>query len=405
MTWKDRASRVKINGRQLIGGSFRGVPFFVGNTSTKGGRRVEVSEFPQGEKHQVEDLGRRAQQFSLSGYVVGASYDAAKFALQEALDQGGPGKLVLPNGRNLQAYCEEYEVSESRDEGGFASFSMSFHAAGKEGNGPTVRPDTKGRLKAAVANANAATRAAAALSTIGKLSNNLIGPIEDAVDKTTSNTLDTFGPLTDTPQDLAAMRLRLDIIGAKVSSLARAPERLFDAYKDALAFAFRAPDFATLKRSRKAQAEVEDAAPSSPFPTVGRTAQAAAFDAVNVTLRRASLIKKVEAAGGGDYEFFDDATGARGELLEEIAGELEDADLDVLTAFAGLRAALIEALPGEADLKTIADYTPILSAPSVVVSHELYKTADRSDEIEERNKIPHPLFLIGGDVLQVVSDE
>ena len=118
MTWRD----------QLQPASFRGVPFFVRSADTEEGRRGVLHEYPLRDDPFVEDMGRKAGEFTLEAIIVGEDYFPARDALRNALKQPGAGELVHPTlGRMQVALVAPVRFVESLvDEGGMARFTLRF---------------------------------------------------------------------------------------------------------------------------------------------------------------------------------------------------------------------------------------------------------------------------------------
>lgn len=109
--------------------TWRGVPFFVSTTKTRGGRRVVTKLFPNSDRQSVEDLGLRPREFTLSGRVsarrdrsgnVIQSYQVVRDALLRALEQRGVGVLVHPFfGRlesvNVSTYVFDQDIRQLGD--------------------------------------------------------------------------------------------------------------------------------------------------------------------------------------------------------------------------------------------------------------------------------------------------
>jgi len=150
--------------------SWRGVNFHVETGAKLGGRRTVVHEYPKRDEPYSEDMGRQAQRFHFSGYLIYRpdnyryNYVRQRELLVEALDQDGPGILIHPVftfGRALQCMCERYTMTENRQRGGFTEFEMQFVELGKPGNlvaaadpATTVTSDAKSTEDAAIANFN-----------------------------------------------------------------------------------------------------------------------------------------------------------------------------------------------------------------------------------------------------------
>ena len=133
-------------------GSFRGVPFRVEDGRRGGGRRQAVFEFPKRDTPYAEDMGRRARRFTVRGYVVGPDYDMWRAALIAAMEREGPGPLVHYFLGEHTVSPDSYEVSETRQRGGYAEFSLQFVESGQSpslGIGEATSAQLKGAAAAA----------------------------------------------------------------------------------------------------------------------------------------------------------------------------------------------------------------------------------------------------------------
>ena len=122
MSWRDT----------LQTAHFRGVPFGVQEAHGSGGRRIKTHEYPQRDQPFSEDLGRKARETKLIGYVVGTNYHTDRNRLIRALEQNGPGILNHPLRGELNVVVKSYTVKESKDTGGMAEFNMTFIERGSQ---------------------------------------------------------------------------------------------------------------------------------------------------------------------------------------------------------------------------------------------------------------------------------
>lgn len=152
MSWRD----------ELRPASFRGVAFKVAANAKSGGRRGITYEFPKRDDTLDEDMGRRARRRIVSGYVIGPDYDAAADELEAALEREGGGLLVLPVMGQGTFRCEAYTRNESKEQGGMATFEMTFVTAGTAGF-QLFQANTQGGVQA-----QAAETASAAELSAGK---------------------------------------------------------------------------------------------------------------------------------------------------------------------------------------------------------------------------------------------
>lgn len=109
-------------------GSFRGVPFLISESaSQRGGRRTVKREYPRRDTGGADDLGRRLRERSFSCVVLGDDYLDQKDALIEALDAEGPGELVHPLYGTLQAQIDSWESKEDLSQQGVCTFQITFY--------------------------------------------------------------------------------------------------------------------------------------------------------------------------------------------------------------------------------------------------------------------------------------
>jgi prophage DNA circulation protein len=140
--------------------SFKSAAFHVETQGRVSGRRTVVHEYPKLDTPYAEDLGRHAVRYQITGYVIQRwqpkqgnpnygnmlwNYDMARDRLIAALEDLGPGRLVDPYNNRIgpQVFqCERYQVTESRERGGYAQFEMAFVEAGGDSAFTFIGVDT-----------------------------------------------------------------------------------------------------------------------------------------------------------------------------------------------------------------------------------------------------------------------
>lgn len=80
----------------LLAASFRGIGFFVPDTSSEVGRRVAEHYFPGIDDAAFDDEGLQPEHISIEGLYVGADYIEHGKALKEAFETAGEGTLIHP---------------------------------------------------------------------------------------------------------------------------------------------------------------------------------------------------------------------------------------------------------------------------------------------------------------------
>ena len=136
--------------------SFRSCPFYVDTGVRESGRRVVQHEFPKRDVPYAEDMGRRAREFTVRGYLIvfpnetsfpndplkKLNYITARDALITALEStDGPANLQLPLLGVLNVMCQRYRVTEEEKLGGYCVFDMTFIEFGQApANGERLGP-------------------------------------------------------------------------------------------------------------------------------------------------------------------------------------------------------------------------------------------------------------------------
>jgi prophage DNA circulation protein len=112
--------------------SFRGVPFFAVSTANTFGRRIAQHQFPKYDIPYMEDMGRRAREFAIQGFVIGRNWELARNELITACETPQAGTLQHPDYGQFEAICESCAVTESRVGALFRSdFELRFVESGK----------------------------------------------------------------------------------------------------------------------------------------------------------------------------------------------------------------------------------------------------------------------------------
>ena len=121
---------------------FRSARFHVDSGSRESGRRVVPHEYPKKDDPYAEDMGRKAREFNVRGYIVvyprdggdvlqKKNYIPARDDLIKALEEEGPALLQLPLLGVMNVACTRYRVTEESRTGGYCVFDMSFVEYGK----------------------------------------------------------------------------------------------------------------------------------------------------------------------------------------------------------------------------------------------------------------------------------
>ncbi|WP_439861633.1 DNA circularization protein [Pseudomonas sp. MBLB4136] len=393
-------------------GAFRGVPFHLKSSSSSGGRRTVLNEFPLRDEPTTEDLGRRARQFQLSMTVIGPDYMAQRDRLIEALETAGPGTLMHPfRGELLVAVYGDYSCEESTERGGLARISATFVEAGA-----TPRPDSQlaqgsaGNAAADALQADAQAEFEEAFSVAGFASFVAEGTI-DSLQAATQSVLNAGGLLQGAGEfgslyrgltsNLQQLILAPGNLGGQLLGLVRGLSGGFGNPLQALRA--QATLFGLGDKAKRVTGATAYQPPAR--------AQLAANQAATYRLiERAAVSEAVrlavsKPAAGVDYDNRDQAVQIRDQLLEELDRQQLAASPQRYRQLAQLSAALVSEMNQRAaSLVPLTRVTPATTMPALLLAHRLYGNARQAEQIVSRNRLSHPGFVPGGVSLEVLKN-
>lgn len=381
--------------------SFRGRSFWVSEDSEKGGRRLDVHEFPMRDAPFVEDLGSSARRYSVTAYLGGDTADAEAAALVAALDQRGAGVLVLPDKGSLSVRCEEFDRKFQKDELGRVVIDIVF-----------VREGAPAALVSSTAFASRALDAAESLAativTTVLAATSVKGMVDFVVASARDGVTDAFAGLEAvrsgeavSVEASASARTALDLAVADIPVLVTAGAGLAASLPERVVSIARSlgegmvPAAAIVVFAALADADVPT------FPA-RRTALARLADGNAAEMARlarlAALTAYAEALVLADYPSRREAIAARAAAAERFEAEMGRCDgaLD-----AALYRALDEARGRVIDhlSRVVIDAAPVMTVeaaiemPAIVMAYRLYEDPARADELVTRNRVKHPQFM------------
>lgn len=411
--------------------SFRGVQFHVESAESSHGRRQAVHEHAQRDVPYTEDLGRKAREFTISGYVIGADYHLARDALVEACEQAGPGQLVHPYKGELTVVCRGLNISESSDNGGMCRLSLTFLESG-EASFPSATTDSVNAIGGASNSLIAAAKdsflerfgVAGFAEYVAEAARDGLAAVGDFIASPGFNLQAELAAASDlyySARDMAAEAF--DLIQAPLGMANRmlgvfggirsgfgvgsfgVLGSLFSSFGSLFAGKVNTPGRRQMAANHYA---INDFTRQVAIAEIARETSVRLYEAQSSPVERASATTRpARGAPFGLSPSLRDVVAARDQVLGMIDSELE-ADRtsdDVFLALTALRAEVVRGIPGQnSALPRTAIYTPRTTLPALVVAHQLYGDASRSDEIAIRNNASHPGFIVGGQALEVLTD-
>jgi prophage DNA circulation protein len=416
-------------------GSFRGASFVLSLGELAGGRKVVVHDYPFRNQAFAEDLGLRGRVLRVEGYVVSDprvtdrdDYVAARDALQDALEQPGPGTLVHPYYGARLVVVPQYNIRETIDELRIAHFQIDFFETAADAFSPSIAAAPGAQVDASADATHAASQTsltkkyrltiplsgapglpgAGSTRSLPNFSFNSITSLVQSASRSLHNAL---APLARTAAQAASLKRSIDSLVSDASKLVRDPlslaTRLLDLFRDLTSFP-RIPSLGVQAFLHAADFTSVD--PPPPASTTTRQYELVNYMEVDAFLRRGFVTEaarqlSIASRTSGSYGSYEEAVAARDQVLtalDELAEQTGDDEM--YAALLELRADVAAAVPAEsASLPRLVSHTPPVTTPALVLAHRLYGDVDLADDLVARNRVRHPGFVIGGRELQVLS--
>lgn len=407
MTWRDDLRRVTItiDGKQrdLIGASYRGVPFLVDASDLTVGRRVETHEFPFRSSY-TEDMGPKTRVGKIDGYVLGADYIAQRDKLIDAIELEGPGQLLHPFYGMRVGIAHTANIRESKADGGIAIVSIEFTETPKQAPTPTVVDDPAGKVSASADAAQAATaKEFGEKFDSSGMPGFALASAEAAIQSAAAAMKDQLGPVIADTQEAAQLAQQVALLTAEAASLVRTPALIVGNFQTALGNLFNTVLAAPgALMNAYLGAYFVDLGPTVTGTTATRERELANQTALTSALRRVFAIEAARLAPKVAFASVDDATAARDQIRAVLDEQAALADDTAYPAIVDLRSKVLQAVPGRQRFARINIVTRSVPIPSILLAYQIYGNVDNELDIVARNGVRHPGFVSGA--LKVLSD-
>jgi prophage DNA circulation protein len=398
MTWKEKLRQA----------SFRGIEFYVSSSDVEGGRRIAKHEFPQKDIPFVEDLGKKAKSFPIEAYVLGDDYMERRDLLIDALDKEGPGLLVHPYYGELNLQVSDWKVKETKDEGGIATFAITFEQTGEINYPVSFENNTN------ILNTKADKLDESLAQNMNKnFKTNILSSYKKAVGfiKDTTKSLENFmSPIASLVNIAEEVSKGINDIATEAMALARSPLTLAYNLQNAIKRIQNIPEYA--KDIMKAYSllnktffeyfdEIDETEePETKAENLNKTNAKSMKQLLCLTIAGAMA----RTANNMNFTTYDDAENTKNlitEIIDEIIATTDDDD--IFKDAVDLKIALSKILPPENQiLKNIVLYELKDTLPSIVLCYDIYANLDNEQDILDRNKIENPAMMIGGKEVEVV---
>lgn len=394
MSWRDQWQK----------GSFRGVEFRFRSASAALGRRNVVHSYPGRDDPYVEDMGRKAREFTIEAFVLGDNYIAWRDRLEAACEQAGSGELVHPTRGRMQVALQDCRPSESIEAGGLASYSLTFIEAGSN-RFPTVRMDTPSLVSGAADTALGAVRGDFAKrfkvsgfpAFVGTAA---LANVTAAISAVRGTILSYLPDMNILP----SFTFELDAMLGAAESLLGTPDDLASRFGTQIGALNGLFSPSAARPAAASLAGFGTTLLPVPATTPSRVQQGVNQAAVVNLVQRTALVESARAASQVTFASRNEALAVRDQLADAIQAQAETAPDSVYVALTDLRVALVKDIGTRAaDLTELVEVTPRATVPAIVLAYRLYGDPARDAEIVSRNRVRHPGFVPGGRVLEVVA--
>lgn len=439
--------------------TFRGVGFEVTSRIFTSGRRLQVHEYPNKDKPYTEDLGRKAQNYNVTAFVIGRDYKSKKNALIRACQETGSGILVHPDYGTLEVNCESITVREESSSKRMAVIELVFvetgekavpeasidyadmvsQASGKLTNSAKDSFASKFKLSDGIEGLTALLGSTSdfctsVLENIGSgigYAEGLTSDVQGAMNSVANTasfalSLKTSAKLLlNTPNALAA---QFDTVLSSITSLATTAntKKKSTAAKVNLTQQSN-PDSSSSGTNAILTAKTAQTASSQAFKIVrslasksnasenmssgseDARAEKAAMQRIEQLTKQIVVGKEAEVITAIDFDNAEEAETVLDTFLIDV-DEIElfepiEPEIEVVQSIRDLREKVVDYIR-EIVLELPRTKTIRLNEnqPSVVVAYDLYEDPSRADEIVKRNKVQFPAFVPANRDLKVLTE-
>lgn len=384
--------------------TYKGAAFWVQTDTEGGGRRIVIHEFPMRDTPYLEDLGERYREFTVTAYVASDRADTEAAALMSTCAQRGPGPVVLPTIGPVVVRCLEFSRRHDLDRLGYIAHELRFVREGASGALASVASLINMIFIQAESASSIVAQAFAAASVIAGVPDYVKGALQDGTE-TALATLDAIRTTTGIdPVVSAEQRTVIETAYAALPDIMTNSDAtaLEAVGKDIVSVAMAMAENIDPPTALTTFSEILTTTPvivsnATPLPSIwhGQVEQNA--QAANALLRLAAITAYCEAVAKVSLTDRNSAITLRANVSSFIDAQLETLPSDdhgLFLAMTKLRDATVEYLS-----RSIIDLAPVvrvnanLSMPSLYWAWRLYADPTRSNELFERNRVPHPSFM------------
>ncbi len=384
---------------ECVAASYAGVPFFVEETASTGGREIVSKPLPFSDSHVNEDVGKKVLEITCNIYLTGVDCEAKRERLEEALNSEGAFEFIHPHYGRMTARCAAYTLSFKKTEQEFISGEITFVPE----QSPKASRSSEDLRGVALAKSDAVldsskSRFADAFSIAGRAKS-----VVDAVADRTALLLDSIEEARSSVRSVSAFVNTLSQIRENIQLVLMSPDDFANRLQHLLTLTKETADFGDSNGYVNEALVGMGAAAAKKRDSSSIVADELSYESDRLALMSSAAMV---ARSVVDCDF----------VSAEEAREMQDAVTDVFENAASsvgsvedyadlmdLQAVSLKYLRDEMSKLAVVVDLPLNGTRDVLsVCFDCYGSLDRVDEILERNGVCDPL-VINRDKLKVLS--
>jgi prophage DNA circulation protein len=408
MPWQndyaDSLYKVRVNTPsgevECVAASYNGIPFFIEETESSGGRNVVTTSLPFSDTHINEDVGGKPRSFTFSIFLAGLNCDKDREKLEEAFEKQGYFELSHPYYGKFNARCLEYGFKYSSDVQEFVSGTVTFVPEGDQKKSGRSVVDLRGTVIAkAEENIDSAKgnfeenfsiigKSKSVIDSVSSYVAGLIDVIESARQsmRDVSQFIQTISKIRDNVQ--IALKTPKDFV-ARIQSLLTMTKETFSpdgGFNNYVNESF------TVMSSRSQRNDSSESSASELIAVIDRLVVMTAASMAVQSLVNSSFVSTDEAR---------DVQNTLTSVFDDVSADVES--IDDYANLADLKATALKYLRDEMSrLAEVVELQIPSTRDALSICFDCYGNLDKLDDIIERNDIGDPL-LVTRETLKVLS--
>lgn len=374
----------------VVGGSFKGVPFFVDEYEMNGGGRNIVSNpIPFSSNYVSQDLGGKIPTHPINVYLIGRECKQARDNLIAACNEEGAGELIHPFFGRFQAECISLTVAGGKSGVNYCTLQVEFRPV-SAAEGRPVQANLAGIAKAAASESQKIS--------VDKFSDSFTvsGKGKGVVDLAVEFTQKAMDAVLSARQALATVNDFVSAVGAmkaNAATIMMAPadfvtrlENIVTATKEMFGIESEENDVDEYLDMLERVRDLESG--ENPAGKI-----AATFKNFAASMVASSLLD-------AKFSSVDDAAAMQNKVASAFGWLLEQTDdVDDYMSISNMESASLGYLRSTMENIAVVLEKDISYSNNVLqVCYDVYGSVDRAEEIIERNGLVQGLFILPGKI-------